>query len=208
MYCACLTHPLHMGKNNMYTDQIVECTVNHIYCSVCMDRVQHHNMYPLYRVLSSSHHIQCMCGQCIPSITRCCCSCSRAVSGRPPVGLAADSWLSVLLSHCRNSSSSPWKPSAWGTRDKEGKRKAGTREEVMSCALMAVLRRRSIICPVVSAQLGFSTVFKPLLNCEITYLLVQCDNLICTRWELIIQKYNYREGEEEMDRNGVIPSFR
>ncbi|KAF3834233.1 hypothetical protein F7725_025437 [Dissostichus mawsoni] len=34
-------------------------------------------------------------------------------TGRPPVGLAADSWLSVLLSHCRNSSNSPWKPSAY-----------------------------------------------------------------------------------------------
>ncbi len=43
----------------------------------------------------------------------CCCSCSLAVSGRPPVGLAADSWLSVRLSHSRNSSNSPWKPSAW-----------------------------------------------------------------------------------------------
>lgn len=47
------------------------------------------------------------------SVTRCCCSCSLAVSGRPPVGLAADSWLSVLLSHWRNSSNSPWKPSAF-----------------------------------------------------------------------------------------------
>lgn len=49
----------------------------------------------------------------------CCCSCSLAVSGRPPVGLAADSWLSVLRSHWRNSSNSPWKPSAY-TETSEG----------------------------------------------------------------------------------------
>lgn len=52
--------------------------------------------------------------------TMCCWSCSLAVSGRPPVGLAADSWLSVLLSHWRNSSNSPWKPSAFTETDSRG----------------------------------------------------------------------------------------
>lgn len=37
-------------------------------------------------------------------------SCSRAVSGRPPVGFDADNWLSILVSHRRKSSISPWKP--------------------------------------------------------------------------------------------------
>lgn len=37
-------------------------------------------------------------------------SCSRAVSGSPPVGFDADNWLSILVSHRRKSSISPWKP--------------------------------------------------------------------------------------------------
>lgn len=51
------------------------------------------------------------------AITMCVSSCSLAVSGSPPVGLDADSWLSILLSSKRKSSISLWKPWAFWEKD-------------------------------------------------------------------------------------------
>lgn len=47
------------------------------------------------------------------SITMCVSSCSLAVSGSPPVGLDAESWVSILVSSKRKSSISLWKPWAF-----------------------------------------------------------------------------------------------
>ena len=46
-------------------------------------------------------------------ITICVSSCSRAVSGSPPVGFDAESWVSILVSSKRKSSISLWKPWAF-----------------------------------------------------------------------------------------------
>ena len=46
-------------------------------------------------------------------ITMCVSSCSLAVSGSPPVGFDAESWVSILVSSKRKSSISLWKPWAF-----------------------------------------------------------------------------------------------
>lgn len=51
------------------------------------------------------------------AVTICVSSCSLAVSGSPPVGLDAESWLSILLSSKRKSSISLWKPWAFWEKD-------------------------------------------------------------------------------------------
>lgn len=56
------------------------------------------------------------------SITMCVSSCSLAVSGSPPVGFDAESWVSILVRSKRKSSISLWKP--WAFWEKTSERSA------------------------------------------------------------------------------------